>query len=327
MEVIYFAFPHLSFLFKLLLSFIMGIEQIKLNNGVLMPSIGLGTAKWKATDDITEVIKNAIDLGYRHFDSATLYGNQKELGEALKQIDVPRKDLFIVSKVFQNNHRPERMPGALEEILKQFQMDYIDLLLLHWPYAVKPEQLDEHYSENALEDVPIMDTWRAMEALVGTGKVRAIGVSNFNQDLLDKMVPQCRIVPAVNQVEIHPYLQSKELVRFCKDKGIHVTAYRPFGGKKAAVLEDGCIQKVAKAHSCSPSQVALSWALSCGVSVIPKSTNRDRMELNLKAVALTSDEKQVLDRLDKNMRDVDPYPRIPCLEWVFHEDRAKCPLI
>ncbi|KAJ2894783.1 hypothetical protein GGI21_005238, partial [Coemansia aciculifera] len=268
----------------------MNADDILLNNGKTMPAIGLGT--WRANESgvLAQAIKTAVGLGYRHIDCAKIYGNQPEIGKALQQVDVPREDLFIVSKIYENKHRPELVAGALDEILDELQLEYLDLLLMHWPFAIKPEVDTIKIVSTDLEDVPIMDTWRAMEDLVSSGKVRSIGVSNFNQSILEKMIPQCRIVPAVNQVEIHPYNQAKELVKFCKKSGIAVTGYCPLGGTRINVMNDDFIKHIAEAHIGTPAQVALSWALARGIAVIPKSTNEVRLKENLRQITLTSDE-------------------------------------
>ncbi|KAJ2827405.1 hypothetical protein IWW50_001899, partial [Coemansia erecta] len=256
-------------------------KTIKLNNGIAMPEIGLGT--WRADEAgvLAKTVKTAVDLGYRHIDCAKIYNNQREIGKALKEVNVPRKELFIVSKIYQNKHRSELVPGAVDEILEELGLEYLDLLLMHWPYALKPEQGSTDFTADDLENVPIMDTWKAMEALVDQGKVRSIGVSNFNKSVLEKMVPQCRIKPVTNQVEVHPYNQQHELVKYCQQQEIVVTGYCPLGGNKISVMDDSFIKRIADAHSCTPAQVALSWLLARGIVVIPKSTNEVRLKQNL----------------------------------------------
>ncbi|KAJ1949897.1 hypothetical protein FBU59_000939 [Linderina macrospora] len=183
------------------------------------------------------------------------------------------------------------------------------------------------FTASDLDNVPIMDTWRAMEALVDTGKVRAIGVSNFNQSILEKMIPQCRIIPAVNQIELNPYNQQTRLVKFCKHHNIALTAYCPLGGANNSIIEDTYFKRIAEAHMCTPAQAVLSWNLMRGVAVIPKSTNPLRLKLNIHRITPTSDEMRLSAKLDKQERTCDPASDIKELEWVFHEDIAACPLI
>ncbi|KAJ2818149.1 hypothetical protein GGI24_005185 [Coemansia furcata] len=305
----------------------MADKYIELNNGERMPAIGLGTWRGDESGLLAQTIKTAVGLGYRHIDCAKIYGNQVEIGKALTEVDVPRKDLYIVSKIYENRHRPELVAGALDDILNELQLEYLDLLLMHWPHALKPEVTTMSFDSSDIDNVPIMDTWRAMEDLVSTGKVRSIGVSNFNQAILEKMIPQCRIVPAVNQIEIHPYNQAKELVKFCKTSGIAVTGYCPLGGTRVNVMNDDFIKHVAEAHVGTPAQVALSWALARGIAVIPKSTNELRLKQNLHQVTLTSDEMRMIGKIEKQERKVDPAREHKELEWVFHEDKMVCPVI
>ncbi|KAJ2163143.1 hypothetical protein GGF46_000072 [Coemansia sp. RSA 552] len=306
----------------------MSVQTIKLNNGVRIPEIGLGTWKAHETGVLYETVRDAIALGYRHIDCAKVYGNQREVGRALRDANVPRKDLFVTSKIFQNKHRPELVPGALDEILEELGLEYLDLLLMHWPFAVRPEQDTVAYTAAELENVPIMDTWKAMEALVDSGKVRAIGVSNFNMAILKKMLPQCRITPAINQIEVHPYNQEHDLIAFCHLKEIIVTAYSPLGGDgETNVVNDPVIQEIAKANNCSPAQVTISWLLARGVTAIPKTTNRDRLKQNLTQVVMSLDEQQRIGQITKTARNVNPGNRIEQLQWLFGGDQFECPLI
>ncbi|KAJ2313313.1 hypothetical protein H4S02_001829 [Coemansia sp. RSA 2611] len=305
----------------------MSVKNIKLNNGLEMPEIGLGTWKADETGVLYETVKKAVELGYRHIDCAKIYKNQPEIGRALKEVNVPRDQLFIVSKIFQNKHRPELVPGAIDDILSELGIEYLDMLLMHWPYALKPELETADFVASDLESVPIMDTWRAMEQLVDQDKVRAIGVSNFNQSILEKMLPQCRIKPANNQIEVHPYNQEKALVKYCQQQGIVVTGYCPLGGGSISVMNDELIKRIADAHSCTPAQVALSWLLARGIVVIPKSNHEVRLKQNLRTVTLTSDEIRMIGCIKKCERKVDPSRDIEELKWVFHEDQAECPLI
>ncbi|KAJ2785978.1 hypothetical protein H4R18_000193 [Coemansia javaensis] len=302
-------------------------DTIKLNNDVRMPAIGLGTWRANETGVLAETVKTAIGLGYRHIDCATIYKNQREIGKALKEATVPRSELFIVSKIFQNNHLPERVGPALDEILDELQLDYLDLLLMHWPYALSPDMGHMGFSTSDLDPVPIMDTWRAMEILVESGKVRAIGVSNFNKSILQKMLPQCLIAPAVNQVEVHPYNPEHELVAFCQENNVAVTGYCPLGGGRVSVLRDATVEAIAGAHGCTPAQVLISWQVARGLAVIPKSTSPARLEQNLRTVALSPDDMRAIGQIPTRERKVDPYPEYPALKWVFHESEAECPVI
>ncbi|KAJ2807601.1 hypothetical protein H4R20_001230 [Coemansia guatemalensis] len=298
----------------------MTIKTIRLNNGVLMPDVGLGTYALEVGGNVDELIHSAIDMGYRHFDCATCYDSQPQVGSALKSAKVPRKELFIVSKIFHDKHRPELVPGALDEILEQLQVDCVDLLLMHGPHSYKPGTYDE------IDNVPIMDTWRAMEALLETGKVRAIGVSQFTLSVMKKMVPQCRIIPAVNQIEIHPYLQRHELERFCRQHNIALTAFSPLGGSLVNVMGDDIIKGIAKAHNCTPAQVCLSWMLARDIMVIPRTTNKQRLAENLHRVELSEDEMRLIATIKKEVFTFDPMELPKELRWL-HLEGEECPVI
>ncbi|RKP12152.1 aldo-keto reductase family 1, member A4, partial [Piptocephalis cylindrospora] len=184
-------------------------QKFTLNTGAQIPSVGLGTHKSKGLEETKTAVHTAFDAGYRHVDCAATYGNEKELGQAFSSYSpaIPREELFITSKLWNDKHRPADVLPALEQTLKDLQLEYLDLYLMHWPVAVSkdhPGQKDKQGQCLREPNVSFVDTWRAMEALLDTGKVKAIGVSNFTIPHLQKLLAQCNVRPAVNQVELHP---------------------------------------------------------------------------------------------------------------------------
>lgn len=297
--------------------------------GDSLPALGLGT--WKAAPgDVGEAVQTALELGYRHIDCASVYGNEAEigaaLGPALNGPGLRREQLWITSKLWNDSHAPERVRPALERSLEHLGLRQLDLYLIHWPVAQQPGVMMPSSAEQfiPLEQLPLHETWAAMEELVEAGLVRHIGVSNFSARKLADLLPHCRIRPAVNQVERHPWLQQKGLLEFCRQEGIVITAYSPLGsdmsGPVLPLLQIPEVQAIASEHGCSAAQVLLAWGIATGTSVIPKSVRRERLAENLAATSLqlTADELAQLDALDRHHRFVDggfwdlpggPYPR------------------
>ena len=281
-----------------------------------MPALGLGT--WKAAaGEVGAAVRTALELGYRHIDCAAIYGNEAEIGAALAaaQADglVTREALWITSKLWNDCHAPEQVRPALEQTLSDLQLDALDLYLIHWPVAHRHGVLmpSNAADQIALEQLPLSATWSAMEALVEAGLVRQIGVSNCSTSKLEGLLDSCRIRPAMNQVERHPWLQQNALLEFCRHQGIAITAYSPLGSPAAGgptpLLSEPVIRQIAADHGASPAQVLLAWGIATGTAVIPKSVQRERLAANLAAaqLQLTSPQLAQIAALDRHHRFVD----------------------
>ncbi|MBO0409814.1 aldo/keto reductase [Enterococcus hulanensis] len=262
------------------------MEQLKLNNGQMIPQLGLGVFKVQDPDDLKSAVAAALKSGYRHFDTATIYKNEAWLGEALAESDVKREDLFITSKVWNSNTTYDETIAAFHESLKLLQTDYLDLYLIHWP--------SEGYNEK----------WRAMESLYNDGLIKSIGVSNFEKPHMEKLLTTAKIKPTVDQIETHPYFQQKELHEYLKSLDIAHEAWGPLGQGKGNVMEDPTLAKIAEAHDKSIAQVILRWHLQRDIIVIPKSVHAERIAQNIDVFdfTLTDEEMKLIASIDKNQR-------------------------
>ncbi|OEK02213.1 aldehyde oxidoreductase [Roseivirga sp. 4D4] len=298
------------------------MNRLKFRNGDKIDAIGLGT--WKSEPgEVGQAVREAIKIGYRHIDCAWIYQNEAEIGQAFQEAftegDVKREDLFVTSKLWNSFHAAEDVEKAVMESLKALQLDYLDLYLIHWPIAHQPGVV---FSEDAagfapIEDYPIADTWKAMEALVKKDLVKHIGVSNFNIPKLQRLLETAEIAPEMNQVESHPLLAQNELLQFCSDNQILYTAYSPLGSRDRSagmkgsdepdMFENEVLKGIADNHGVHPAQILIKWAEGRGTCVIPKSVNPARLKQNLDSanIALSENEMNEINGLDKGYRFLD----------------------
>ena len=298
-------------------------------DGSALPSPGLGP--WKIPEELTpQIVYKAIELGYRHLDCAADYGNESLVGQgiasAIKAGLCTRDDLWVTGKLWNTYHEPQHVRSACEKTLNDLGLEQLDLFLIHFPIALEFVPFDKVYPPgwtaggDAMKpvSVPYYDTWRAMEQLIDSGLTKRIGVSNIGTTMLREVIAYARIKPAVLQVEMHPYLCQENLLRFCQEQDVAVTAFSPFGAdsylplgmaeENERILFHSVLEEIANAHGKSTAQVALKWAMQRGTIPIPKTQSPDHLRENFELCefTLTSEELNAISALDQHKRFNDP---------------------
>ena len=275
------------------------VPTITLNNGVEIPQLGFGVYQVKP-EETAQAVQTALEVGYRHIDTAEMYRNEAGVGEGIRNSGVPREEVFVTSKLNNGFHAHDDALKAFDGTLEALRFDYVDLFLIHWPLPGI--------------DVDYVETWKAMEEIYASGRAKAIGVSNFNAHHLRKLHGETQVIPAVNQIEVHPYLAQEELRAFNAQHQIATEAWSPIAQGK--VLDDPAVLRVAERVGRTPAQVTLRWHVQRGDIVFPKSVTRSRIEENLAIFdfELSEDDLREITALDRNERtgpDPDTFNYVP----------------
>ena len=280
------------------------MKTYTLNNGVSIPVLGFGTWKAENGEVAYQAVLEALKAGYRHIDTAAIYKNEESVGRAIRDSGIPRQEIFVTTKLWNTNHSYEEARQAFEQSMEKLTLDYLDLYLIHWPNPKPLRENDEWKTRNA-------EVWRAMEDLYQEGKIRAIGVSNFLPHHLDALLETARVIPAVNQVRLAPGVYQEEVVAYCKEKGILLEAWGPFG--QGELFDKKGVQEIAAKHGKSVAQIALAWSLAEEFLPLPKSVTASRIQSNLDCfgIELSKEEREVL----KTISVISGAPRVDEMDF------------
>lgn len=263
------------------------MNSIRLNNGAVIPQLGLGVYLTQDGEETVNSVKWALEAGYRHIDTAMIYGNEKSVAQGIKESGVPRKDIFITTKLWNEDIRQGRAQEAFKRSLEALDTDYVDLYLIHWPA--------DGYEK----------AWEEMEKIYESGRAKAIGVSNFQVHHLETLMKNAHIKPAVNQIESHPYFTNQELIDYCLGQNIDIEVWSPLGGTGGNnVLSNDTIKSLAAKYRKTPAQIIIRWDIQRGVIVMPKSTHRDRILSNMQVSdwELSVEDMRMISELNRNER-------------------------
>lgn len=270
------------------------MDYQELNNGLKIPVLGLGVFRMDDKKEAYKSIRKAIDLGYRHIDTAMIYENEEPVGKAIRESGVDRADFFVTTKLWIDDIKNDNAQNALDSSLRKLGLDYVDLYLVHWPIKDK-----------------YVSIWKDMEKIAATDKVRAVGVSNYQENHLKEILDLRSLVPAVNQIELHPYLSQNDLVEFCTQHNIKIESWSPLCANKNNLLDEQILKDLADKYSKTPAQIILRWNIERGLIVIPKSSNpgRQKENIDLFDFSLTAEDIEKVNSLNKDLR-VGPHPDV-----------------